>query len=36
MSLNYFAKNHNSASTNFAVIDEIDKAIKRMEEVKKF
>ena len=32
-----FAKNYNSASTNFGkAIDEIDKAIKRMEEVKKF
>lgn len=32
-----FAKNYTSASTNFGkAIDEIDKAIKRMEEVKKF
>ena len=32
-----FAKNYNSASVNFGkAIDEIDKAIKRMEEVKKF
>lgn len=32
-----FAKNYNSASTNFGkAIDEIDKAIRRMEEVKKF
>ncbi|MET3644394.1 DUF2130 domain-containing protein [Streptococcus gallinaceus] len=32
-----FAKNYQSASTNFGkAIDEIDKAIKRMEEVKKF
>lgn len=32
-----FAKNYQSASTNFwKAIDEIDKAIKRMEEVKKF
>jgi len=32
-----FAKNYNSASINFGkAIDEIDKAIKRMEEVKKF
>ena len=32
-----FAKNYNTASTNFGkAIDEIDKAIKRMEEVKKF
>ncbi|MGT2756389.1 DUF2130 domain-containing protein [Streptococcus ovuberis] len=32
-----FAKNYNSASTNFSkAIDEIDKAIKRMEEVKRF
>ena len=32
-----FAKNYNSASTNFKkAIDEIDKAIKRMEEVKRF
>lgn len=32
-----FAKNYNSASTNFGkAIDEIDKAIKCMEEVKKF
>ena len=32
-----FAKNYNSASANFGkAIDEIDKAIKRMEEVKKF
>ena len=31
-----FAKNYNSASVNFGkAIDEIDKAIKRMEEVKK-
>ena len=34
---NAFAKNYNSASTNFKkAIDEIDKAIKRMEEVKRF
>ena len=34
---NAFAKNYNSASTNFkTAIDEIDKAIKRMEEVKRF
>ena len=34
---NTFAKNYNSASTNFKkAIDEIDKAIKRMEEVKRF
>ena len=32
-----FAKNYNSASVNFGkAIDEIDKAINRMEEVKKF
>ncbi|MEG3310510.1 DUF2130 domain-containing protein [Streptococcus sp. SS-4456] len=32
-----FAKNYNSASTNFKkAIDEIDKSIKRMEEVKRF
>ncbi len=32
-----FTKNYNSASVNFGkAIDEIDKAIKRMEEVKKF
>lgn len=32
-----FAKNYNSASVNFGkAIDEIDKAIKRMEEIKKF
>ena len=32
-----FAKNYNSASANFGkAIDEIDKAIRRMEEVKKF
>ena len=32
-----FAKNYNSASVNFGkAIDEIDKAIKRMEDVKKF
>ena len=32
-----FAKNYNSASVNFGkAIDKIDKAIKRMEEVKKF
>lgn len=32
-----FAKNYNKASTNFGkAIDEIDKAIRRMEEVKKF
>lgn len=32
-----FAKNYNSASSNFKkAIDEIDKAIKRMEEVKRF
>lgn len=32
-----FAKNYNSASTNFGkAIDEIDKAIRRMEEVKRF
>ena len=32
-----FAKNYNSATVNFGkAIDEIDKAIKRMEEVKKF
>ena len=34
---NAFAKNYHSASTNFKkAIDEIDKAIKRMEEVKRF
>ena len=34
---NAFAKNYNSASTNFKkAIDEIDKTIKRMEEVKRF
>ncbi|EHJ52163.1 DUF2130 domain-containing protein [Streptococcus macacae] len=34
---NAFAKNYNSASTNFKkAIDEIDKSIKRMEEVKRF
>ena len=34
---NAFDKNYNSASTNFKkAIDEIDKAIKRMEEVKRF
>ena len=34
---NAFAKNYNSASVNFGkAIDEIDKAIKRMEEVKRF
>ena len=34
---NAFAKNYNSASTNFKkAIDEIDKAIKRMEDVKRF
>lgn len=32
-----FAKNYQSASTNFKkAIDEIDKSIKRMEEVKRF
>ena len=32
-----FAKNYQSASTNFGkAIDEIDKAIRRMEEIKKF
>lgn len=32
-----FAKNYNSASTNFKkAVDEIDKSIKRMEEVKRF
>ncbi|WNZ89047.1 DUF2130 domain-containing protein [Streptococcus iniae] len=34
---NAFAKNYNSASTNFKkAIEEIDKSIKRMEEVKRF
>lgn len=34
---NAFAKNYNSASTNFKkAIDEIDKSIRRMEEVKRF
>ena len=32
-----FAKNYQSASTNFGkAIEEIDKAIRRMEEIKKF
>ena len=34
---NAFAKNYNSASNNFKkAIDEIDKSIRRMEEVKRF
>ncbi|MGZ7230828.1 DUF2130 domain-containing protein, partial [Streptococcus pyogenes] len=34
---NAFAKNYSSASSNFKkAIDEIDKSIKRMEEVKRF